>query len=446
MPRRNRRALDDFQVISPTWKPVRERARSNHYSRIVFFAVLAGSVFGQQAYTWDQIREKFRSTNPTLKAAQVNVDESRATEITAYVRPNPDFTFSTDGSQLTPFEGVWRPFSGTQYSTSFAYLHERDHKRELRRDSARQATVIAESTYSDQERNLLFTLRNAFVQALQAKAVLSVARENLAYYDHVLEVSRERFKAGDIAKLDLDRLELQRVQFISDVQTATVNVRTAKIQLLMLLNDRTPVDQFDTTGPYDFGEQVMPLEEFRNAALSTRPDLKAAVQNVELASVNHQLAIANGSTDPTFSVWYTHNPSFNNPFDNNTIGASVSVPLRIFDRNQGEKLRTRLDITRNERLREAAEAQVFSDVDSAYTTLTGNLTLLRPYKTDYLKRAAEVRETVSFAYQRGGVSLLDFLQAEQDYRSIQLSYVNLVGSYLSSANQLNLAVGREVIQ
>jgi cobalt-zinc-cadmium efflux system outer membrane protein len=446
MPRRTRRALDDFQVISPTWKPVRERARSNHYSRIVFFAVLAGSVFGQQAYTWDQIREKFRNTNPTLKAAQVNVDESRATEITAYVRPNPDFTLSTDGTQLTPFEGVWRPFAGTQFSTSFAYLHERNHKRELRRDSARQATVIAESTYSDQERNLLFTLRNAFVQALQAKAVLSVARENLAYYDHVLEVSRERFKAGDIAKLDLDRLELQRVQFISDVQTAIVNVRTAKIQLLMLLNDRTPVDQFDTTGTYDFGEQVMPLEEFRNVALSTRPDLKAAVQNVELAGMNHQLAIANGSTDPTFSVWYTHNPSFNNPFDNNTIGASVSVPLRIFDRNQGEKLRTRLDITRNERLREAAEAQVFSDVDSAYTTLTGNLTLLRPYKTDYLKRAAEVRETVSFAYQRGGVSLLDFLQAEQDYRSIQLSYVNLVGSYLSSANQLNLAVGREVIQ
>jgi cobalt-zinc-cadmium efflux system outer membrane protein len=124
----------------------------------------------------------------------------------------------------------------------------------------------------------------------------------------------------------------------------------------------------------------------------------------------------------------------------------VNIPLRIFDRNQGEKLRTQIDITRNEKLRAAAEAQVFNDVDSAYATLNSTLILLRPYKEKYLEQAVRVRETVFFAYQHGGASLLDFLNAESDYRSVQLNYANLIGSYLAAAAQLNLAVGREVIQ
>jgi len=190
---------------------------------------------------------------------------------------------------------------------------------------------------------------------------------------------------------------------------------------------------------------LQPLEEFRNAALAARPDLKAALQNVVLAKINHQLAVANGSTDPTFSLWYSHNPSFSNPFATETIGGSVSIPLRIFDRNQGEKLRTQLDIDRNQRLLDAAQAQVFSDVDSAYATVNSNLILLRPYKAKYLQQAVRVRDTITFSYQHGGASLLDFLNAENEYRSVQLNYVNLVGSYLTAAAQLNLAVGREAI-
>src|SRR6266853_3179301 len=307
------------------------------------FLLVVSSAHAQSALTWEQVRERFRTNNPNLAASRVAVDESKAQEITAYLRPNPDFTLSTDGTQLTPYQGVWRPFAGTQFSPSVSYLHEREHKRELRRDSARGATAIAGSTLDDQERTLLFTLRNAFVQTLQAKAVLQLARDNLSYYDRVLEVNRNRQRAGDIAQVDLDRLELQRVQYESDVQTALVNLRTAKIQLLNLLNDRTPVEQFDVTGAFNFAGELMPLEEFRAAALATRPDLRAALQAIDKAKTDHQLAIANGSADPTFSGWWTHNPSFNNPFDFNTVGASVSIPLRIHDKNQGEKLRTQLD-------------------------------------------------------------------------------------------------------
>src|SRR5580704_10371895 len=373
----------------------------------VIAGLMQAAALAQTVYTWQQLKDKFEANNPSLRAAQLNIDESRAAEITAYLRPNPDADLSTDGTQLSRYQGVWRPFAGTQYAPGISYLHEREHKRELRRDSAKQATAVAESTYLDQERGLIFTLKGAYVQVLQAKAFLQNAKENLDYWDRELDVNRTRFGAGDLAQVDLSRLELQRVNFESDFETAMVNLRTAKIQLLMMLNDRTPLEQFDVNGPYEYSADLLPLERFRQVALETRPDLKAAVQNVELAKLTHQLAVANGSVDPTFSAWITHNPSFNNPFDNNTIGASISIPLRIFDRNQGEKARTQIDIGRNERLREAAQAQVFNDVDSAYWTLVQAVNLLKPYQSKYLPLAIDVRERMSFSYQNGGASLLD---------------------------------------
>jgi len=396
--------------------------------------------------SWEQVRQRFEQSNPTLQAGQIGIDESKAQEITAYLRPNPNFTVALDGTQIAPSEGVWQPLRGTQFSPFFSYLHERQHKREVRLESAQGATKIAVSGQAELERTLIFTLRTAFVQTLEEKAILDLAKENLSYYDHLLHVNRERYKAGAIAQVDLDRLELQRVTYESDLQTAEVNLRTAKIQLLALLNDRTPVEQFDVTGPFDFSNQIAPLDEVRETAVDNRPDLRAALQSIDKAKTDHRLAVANGSTDPTLSVWYTRNPSFNNPFAFHTFGANVSIPLRIFDRNQGEKLRTQLDITRNERLRDAAEARVFSDVDSAYATVNSTVILLQPYKDRYLQQASRVRDTIAFSYEHGAASLLDFLNAQAEYRSVQVNYLNLVASYLNAASQLNLAVGREVIQ
>jgi outer membrane protein, heavy metal efflux system len=412
---------------------------------LLLAAGLAESGLAQKALTWQEVRDKFEAANPTLRAGQIGIDESKAQEITAFLRPNPGLTLSTDGTQIAPYKGVWQPLTGTQFAANFSYLHERQHKRELRRESAQKATGIAVSGQADLERTLVFALRSAFVQTLQEKAIRDLAKENLSYYDHVLDVNRERYKAGAIAQVDLDRLELQRVQYESDLQTAEVNLRTAKIQLLALLNDRTPIEQFDITGPFDFSAQIPPLDEIRQTAVDTRPDLKAALEGIDKAQTDHKLAIANGSTDPTLSAWYTYNPSFNNPFDHQTLGASVSIPLRIFDRNQGEKKRTELDIDRSGKLMEATRAQVFSDVDSAYATVNSTVILLQPYKDRYLQQASRIRDTIAFSYEHGAASLLDFLNAQADYRSVQVNYLNLVASYLNAASQLNLAVGREVL-
>ncbi|MGA9671724.1 MAG: TolC family protein [Terracidiphilus sp.] len=413
---------------------------------VMSLLALAPALIRAQALTWDELRAKFEAANPALHADALNIDEMEAEEITAYLRPNPEFTLSADGTQIAPHEGVWTPLRGTDVQPNFSYLHERDHKRELRLESAKEGTRITAAQHEDLKRNMIFSLRSAYVQTLQAKFVLDLAQEDIKYYDKIIEMSRARFNAGDIAQIDLDRIELQRVQYESEIQTAIVNLRTAKIQLLQLLNDRTPVDQFDVTGTFDFSDALKPLDDYRQTALDSRPDLQAAVETLLQSKTNHKLAEANGSTDPTFGGWYTYNSSTNNPNGIQTLGLSVSIPLRIFDKNQGEKKRTAIDIDRSQQLTDAARAQVFSDVDSSYEVVRSNIVLLKPYKEKYNAQAQRVRDTVSYAYMHGGASLMDFLNAQSDFRTVQLAYAQLIGAYLTAAGQLNLAVGREVIQ
>lgn len=397
------------------------------------------------ALTWDEVKARFEAANPQLKADSLNVDELRAEEITAFLRPNPQFTFSEDGAQLAPHNGVWQPLSGIQEQTTLGYLIERRNKRRLRLETAQDATRVAESQHQDLDRTLTFSLRSAFVQTLQARAVVKFAQEDIAYYDRIIDISRNRLRAGDIAQIDFDRIELQRVQYESELQNALVNLRTAKIQLLQYLDEHTPVEQFDVQGPFDFTPDLQDLERYRQLSLDNRPDLRAALQQIEQSKAAHKLAEANGSTDPTLSGWWTHNGSYNNVNAEDALGLSINIPLRIFDRNQGEKKRTAIDVDRSNQLTEQARAQVFADVDSAYATVQSNIELLKPYKSKYLDQSTRVRDTITYSYEHGGASLADFLNAQSDYRTVQLAYLQLIGTYLSAASQLNLAVGREVI-
>lgn len=396
--------------------------------------------------SWDDVKAKFEAQNPTLKADDLNVQEMKAEEITAYLRPNPQFTMTEDGTGIVPRNGSWQPVKGTDLSPNLSYLHERRGKRELRLESAQQGTQIAASQHADLERNLIFNLRSQFVATLQAKAVLALTKEELDYYDYIIKISRDRLRVGDLAQIDFDRIELQRVQYESDLETAVVNLRQAKIILLQLLDDKTPVEQFDIKGNFDYIDELQPVEAFQQIALANRPDLRASYQSVNQAYTNHRLAVANGSTDPTYSAWYTWNSSNNNPNSLQTLGLSVSIPLRIFDKNQGEKARTLLDIAKNQRQEDMANAQVFSDVDSAYVQVDSTLRLLRPYKSKYVDQATRVRDTVTYAYFHGGAALMDLLNAQSDFRNVELAYLQLIGTYLTAAGQLNMAVGREAIQ
>jgi cobalt-zinc-cadmium efflux system outer membrane protein len=403
---------------------------------------LAAEVAGQTPLTWADVLAHYRANNPTLRAGAIGVDESRADEITAHLRPNPQASVLADQIALArPADGASR-LDNQLTTTSVSYLIELGHKRQLRLASARGATAIARSTQADLDRQQTLALRTAFVQLLQAKGLLALAREELSDYQKVIEVGHERLKAGDISRADLDRLELQVVQYQSDLQSATVSLRTARVQLLQLMNEKMSVDQLDVDAPYDFAPLTPGLDDLRAAALQGRPDLEAARQAVDKAKTDDRLAAANGTWDPTLGVDVGLPRSSGSP---NYFGVGLSLPLRLFDRNQGEKLKARLEIERSERLAEAVRNQVTSDVESAYATVVSTVTLLQPYRDTYLAQATRIRDTATFSYERGAMALVDFLQARQEYRAVQIAYVNLIAAYLNAVAQLNFSVGREVV-
>lgn len=399
--------------------------------------LIPGILPAQTALDWEQVRERFLTNNPNLMASSTAIQESRANEVTAGLRPNPQLSFLAE--EFRPWDTPFRPFHDTQITPLISQLWERRGKRGLRVASARLGTSGSVTELADQERQLTFNLRDAFIRTLQAKSIVELATDNLTYYDKVIDVNRLRFKAGDISRADLERVELQRAQYESDLLNAQVNLRTAKIQLLALMSDKTPVDRFDIRGNFDFKELILLPDELHAQAAASRPDLQSAETAVRRAEVDHKLAWANGSTDPVIGAEYQRTGPFN------TAGIALTIPIRIFDRNQGEKARTALEIRRTQQLRSALSIGILRDVDSAMQQVQTVTALLRPYRDRYLPLAASVRDTVSFAYQRGGASLLDFLDAQKAYRDTQLNYRNLIASWLSAANQLNLAVGREVI-
>ena len=404
-------------------------------------AGLAPYASAQQALTWQQVREKFEAGQSDVCSRCASASRIKAQEITAYLRPNPDFSLTADGFQITPNAGVWRPFSGVLETPGVSYLHEREHKRELRRDSAKQPRQSPNRSWPIRSGRCCSTCATPSCRPCRPRRCSALARENLAYYDQVLAVSRERLQAGDIAQVDLDRLELQRVQYESDVQTALVNLRTAKIQLLTLLNDRTPVEQFDVTGTFDFTEQIQALEEFRNVG-ARHPAGSEGRRASDREGEDRSPAGRGQRLDRSDVQRVVLAQSFlRQSVREQHFGVSVSIPLRIFDRNQGEKPRTQLDIGRNERLRDANEAQVFSDVDSAYATLEQQSDSAAAVQDQVSGAGRERARHDRFRLSARRRVLLDFLHAQKDYRSIQLNYLNLVGSYLTAANQLNLAVG-----
>src|SRR5260370_22043066 len=184
----------------------------------LFAAGFASSANAQKALTWNEVRARFETNNPTLLADKVSIDETKAQQITAYLRQNPQLTLAADGTQIASDKGVWKPFAGTYETPTISYLHERQRKRELRLESAQKGTLIVESNHADLERTLLFSLRGAFVATLQAKPVLRLAKQNLPYYHHVLDSSRTRFSVDGIAHIHLDRLELHPVPSASRAQ------------------------------------------------------------------------------------------------------------------------------------------------------------------------------------------------------------------------------------
>jgi cobalt-zinc-cadmium efflux system outer membrane protein len=409
-------------------------------------ACLRGAVpaFGQAApgpakITLEDAIQLALRHNHTLLAERTNIQQNQAAEITANLRPNP--TLFTDWEYLPLFshpqgESISEYLqASTEGDMGLSYLIERGHKRARRLEAAKAATAVTRAQVTDNERGVAFQVGSLFINAQLAESTLELAETDVKSFQKTVDISEIQYKRGGISENDYLKIKIQLVQFENDVEQARLNKVQALSDLRQQLGYESVPADYDVVGEFEYRPLAVTIDELQAKALQNRPDLRSAVLGVTAANSQYSLAKANGKQDPTISANYSH--------ANGISGAtwSFSIPLAIFDRNQGNIAQTRIAIRQAEEQQKAAGGQVLTDVKDAYEGLQEGARIAQLYKSSYLDVAQRSRDISEYAYRRGSLALLDFLDAERSYRATQLAYRQAVAAYLTALEQLRQAVG-----
>jgi cobalt-zinc-cadmium efflux system outer membrane protein len=382
--------------------------------------------------TLPEVLQLARSHNPNLASQALQLEATRANEVTAGLRANPELSISKEDLSLASLTAVDQTFNVSR-------LFERGNKRRYRIESATLATVVAKHTYDDFERQLLLNVKQSFVALLLAKANLQLAEQNRQDYAKTVELSRIRFSAGEISRTELDRIELQASRFETDALNATQAMAQARTQLQSLVGLDDFSDKFDVAGELTVPTIQIDRSKLRDEALAARPDYLAALEQVHKSEADIKLADANGATDFVAGAEYKRNGP------DNFTGVTLGIPLRFFDRNQGEKLRTRRTLDASRAAERAARIQVLADLNQALAVLDSAQRISQLYDGDYLNKAKQVRERVEFSYRHGATSLLDYIQALREYRDTELAWRASTAQLLNAIHQLSFVTGTELL-
>ena len=405
----------------------------------IFLLPLVGAVTAQNTtlISLDQAIDLALAHNHSIKATRLLIQQNQAQEITANLRPNP--TLGAD-TQFVPFFSP-QDFSGDnlnnvqQFDIGIGYLFERGHKRQRRLQAARDQTAVTRAQVTDAERTLAFNVGQQFISVLLAESTLQFALQDLKGFQQTVDIGETQLKAGYIGEGDYLKIKLQLLQFQTDVSSARLAKVQALVGLRQLLGYNTLPADFDVIGDLAYQPLKANLEDMQMKAMRERPDFRAAELGITAAQSQILLAKANSKVDVNGTYDFTHVSG------ENTASIFANFELPIFNRNQGEIARTGYALTQAKEQQQAASDTVLSDVANAYEAVRSNDEVVQLYTSGYLKQAQDSRDISEYAYKRGAASLLDFLDAERSYRSIQLAYRQALASYMTAMEQLKEAVG-----
>jgi cobalt-zinc-cadmium efflux system outer membrane protein len=428
-----------------------KQAQFRRLNGIVLFWILFAQAVGAQMkgtvrITLDEAIQMAVRHNHNLLAARTTIQQAEAEETTANLRPNPtlfsDWEYLPLGSpsRQNPDAYAGVPLSeylknNTEGDIGLSYLIERGKKRQHRLQAAKDITAQTRSQVADIQRSLTFSVATLFVNIQLAESTLELAEQDLKSFQQTVDVGQLRFIKGAISEDDFLKIKLQLLQFETDTQQAQLARVQALSDLRQMLGYESVSDDYDVAGPFDYQRLQGNLEDFQMKALQNRPDLRAAEQGVTAAKSQYQLEKAMGKPDVTVQGNYSHVNAIN------AATVYASIPLPIFNRNQGEIARAGFAITQAQEQEKASNGQALTDVRDAYEGLRTNDKVVTLYRSGYLQVAQKDRDISQYAYQRGAASLLDFLDAERSYRATQLAYRQALASYLLAVEQLREAVG-----
>jgi cobalt-zinc-cadmium efflux system outer membrane protein len=392
---------------------------------------------GPVAVTLDQAIQMALEHNHNLLAARTTVQQSEAQEMTANLRPNPTLFTDWEYLPLVNPGGSIADYlhNSTEGDIGVSYLFERGKKRQHRLQAAKDATAVTRSQVADNERGLTFQVAQLFINVQLAQSTLDLAQQDLKSYQDTVDISELKYKSGGISENDYLKIKLQLLQFQQDVQQALLARAQALSDLRQLLGYESVPAEYAVTGAFDYEPLSLSFGDLEAKALANRPDLRASVQGVAAAGSQHELAKVNGKVDVTAAANYSHVNGIS------AMTFNVSVPLPVFNRNQGEIARTYHAVTQAQQQQAAAQGQVKTDVRDAYEALQSSDRVAQYFRSGYLDVSQKNRDISEYAYRRGAASLLDFLDAERTYRATQLAWRQTIAAYLTALEQLRAAVG-----
>ena len=385
--------------------------------------------------------------NHALLAAQTTILQSQALEVQANLRPNP--TFFTDWEDLplgSPTSQNSRLYpegytlgqylhDNTEADMGLSYLFERGKKRQHRLQAAEDVTAQTRSLVVDNERTLTFNVASQFITVQLAESTLELATLDVNSFQKTVDISEYQYQIGGMSEGDFLAIKLQLLQYQTDYQQALLAKDQGLDDLRNMLGYESVPADYDVAGPFDYQPLKANVEDLQAKAIQNRPDLRAAQQGVTASTSQWELQKAEGKQDVTATANYSHVNGIN------AATWNISVPLPVFNRNQGNIEQARYAITQSQELEKGTGDQVMTDVHDAYVGLQENDTIVTLYRSGYLDAAVRAREIEQFAYQHGGASLLDWLNAERTYRVTELAYRQALASYLTALEQLREAVG-----
>jgi len=375
--------------------------------------------------------------NHALQALRSTIQQSEAEEITANLRPNPVLGVDT---QYLP---IFQPdkFSGdylneqSEFDAGIAYLFERGKKRQHRLQAARDITTVTRSQVADGERQLTYNVGQQFVDVVLAQSTIDLAVQDLDSFQKTVNISEERYRIGDMSEGDFLKIKLQLLQFQTDLSAAKLAKVQALAALRQLLGFESVPDDYDVQGDLEYRPVHADINALKSIAALNRPDLRAAQQGVTAAESQLALQKAEGKMDVTGTFNYTHASG------TNSAALYYSMPLPIFNRNQGEIARANYAVTQAREQASETAQQVSTDVIQAYENLHTNDQIVQLYQGGYVDAAKQSRDISEYAYRKGAASLLDFLDAERTFRANQLAYRQALANYMLALEQLRQAVG-----
>jgi outer membrane protein, heavy metal efflux system len=430
------------------------RVRAGLMAFKLLACALAGTAFGQSAVSTITLEEAIQMAlqhNHNMLAARTTIQQSEADEKAANVRPNPslfaDWEYLPLGSPAKQNPDVYGGqtlgdylHNNSEADIGLSYLIERGKKRQHRLQAAKDLTAQTKSLVADNERTLTFNVASLFVNVQLAQSTIELAEKDLKSFQQTVDLGELRYNKGAISEDDYLKIKLQLLQFETDYQQAALAKVQALSDLRQLLGYESVAADYDVAGVFDYQPLKGNLEDLQLKALQNRPDLRAAQQGVTAARSQYEVQKTIGKPDVTVQGNYSHVNAIN------AVTFYGSIPLPIFNRNQGQIEHARIAITQAHEQEKATNGQALTDVHDAYEGLRTSDKVVTLYRSGYLDVAQKDRDISEYAYKRGAASLLDFLDAERSYRATQLAYRQALASYLLALEQLREAVGTRTLQ